>query len=205
MATQVRFPADWLDPHAGDAATDLDLAVLLVNSYDALADPSDRLHDLRWWRGALRQVGHAAVADALHNDDLEALRALRDELRRAFEATDVTDAAAALNPLMRRAGAVPVLVADPGSSTAARISYDASAGGLRALQIRLPVAVAERISARGVSSLGACAADPCHCVFVDRTRASIRRYCCGWCNDRAAARAYRRRMLARSVSDLHPS
>jgi predicted RNA-binding Zn ribbon-like protein len=193
MATEVRFPADWLDPHVGDVATDLDLAVLLVNSYDALDDPADRLQDLHWLTQVLRRVGHVAIAEALAAGDIPALRELRVGLRAAFEAADLPTAARVLNPMLAESGGELALVTDPGSPSSARLVTGAGALGLRALQIRLPVAVAERIASRGVSSLGACHADPCHCVFVDRTRAGIRRYCCGWCNDRAAARAYRRR------------
>jgi predicted RNA-binding Zn ribbon-like protein len=193
MADEAQFPVDWLDPHAGTTATDLDLAVLLVNTYDALADPPDRLHDLGWLREVLRQVGHAVIADALVADDLAVLVDLRSRLRAAFEATDVSAASRALNPLLVDAGAVPTLVADPASPSAARLAAGVGAEGLQALRVRLPVAVAERIAARGVSSLGECDADPCRCVYVDRTRGGNRRYCCGWCNDRVAARAYRRR------------
>ena len=95
--------------------------------------------------------------------------------------------------MMADAGAVPALVADLVAPSAARLVTGVGAEGLEALRIRLPVALAQRIATRGVESLGACHADPCRCVFVDRTRAGTRRYCCGWCNDRAAARAYRRR------------
>jgi predicted RNA-binding Zn ribbon-like protein len=193
MASEVRFPPDWLDPHAASVATDLDLAVLLVNSYDALAQPPDRLHDLAWLTGVLARVGHRPIADALAPDDLAALLELRSGLRAAFEAAEVAAAARVLNPMMAAADAVPALVSDLGSPSTARLATGEGAEGLEALRIRLPVAVAQRIAARGVSSLGACHADPCHCVFVDRTRAGTRRYCCGWCNDRAAARAYRRR------------
>jgi predicted RNA-binding Zn ribbon-like protein len=191
--TEVQFPVDWLDPHAGDVATDLDLAVLLVNSFDALANPPDRLHDLDWWSGALVRVGHADLADVLRDDDLESLRSLREDLREAFRATTVQQAADALNPLLAAAGAVPLLAVAADRPTGAGLRYESGAAGLAALRVRLPVAVVERIVSRGVRSLGTCAADPCSCVFVDRTRAVTRRYCCGWCNDRAAARAYRRR------------
>ena len=36
---------------------------------------------------------------------------------------------------------------------------------------------------------GVCHAGPCRCVYADR-RARSSRYCCGQCNDRAAAAAY---------------
>ena len=188
-----RFPADWLDPHAGGTATDLDLAVLLVNSYDALADPPDRLLDLHWLGGVLRRVGHGQVADALRDDDLSALAELRAGLQAAFEATDVAGAAAVVNPLLATAGATLALVSDRTSTSGARLEAGTGVSGLQALQARLPWAVARRIADRGVASVGSCHADPCRCVFVDRTRGGTRRYCCRWCNDRSAARAYRRR------------
>jgi predicted RNA-binding Zn ribbon-like protein len=195
MCDEVRFPDDWLDPRAGSTATDLDLAVLLVNSYDTLEDPPERLHDLGWLQGALRQVGHRDVGNALGPEDLPALHDLRSGLRTAFEVSDLDAAVRVLNPMMREAGAVPALVTDPASPSAVRLVTGAEARGLQALQIRLPVALAQRIAASGVASLGACHADPCRCVFVDRTRARTRKYCCGWCNDRAASRAYRQRQV----------
>ena len=49
------------------------------------------------------------------------------------------------------------------------------------------------VADHGLSGCGICGSDPCRCVFVDRTRAGTRKYCCDYCNDRLAARAYRRR------------
>ena len=65
--------------------------------------------------------------------------------------------------------------------------------GLAALEARLPAAVAAFVAEHGTKRLGVCGSDPCRCVFVDRTRAGTRKYCCSYCNDRFAARAYRRR------------
>jgi len=45
----------------------------------------------------------------------------------------------------------------------------------------------------GTGRLGVCGSDPWRCVFVDRTRAGTRKYCCPYRNDRFAARSYRRR------------
>jgi predicted RNA-binding Zn ribbon-like protein len=64
--------------------------------------------------------------------------------------------------------------------------------GLPALAARLPAALAAHVARHGLTRLGSCAAHPCACVYVDRTRAGRRRYCCDLCNDRAAA-AYRNR------------
>jgi predicted RNA-binding Zn ribbon-like protein len=185
------FPPDWVQSGDRRVATDLDLVVLLVNSYDLLDDPPDRLHDLRWFSGALRAVGHGTLADALTKSDLRALRLLRDRLREVFEAADMTAVAEVLNPLLPRSRAVPLLVPDGTGGASLAVAPDRT--GISALQARLPAALAAFVAASGAQRLGTCAGDPCTCAFVDRTRAGTRRYCCSICNDRTAARSYRAR------------
>jgi len=188
------FPPDWLQPADGTPATDLDLVVLLVNSLDLLDDPPDRLHDLTWFGSALRAVGHGAVSEALSARDLPPLRRLRTQLRQVFEVGDPGAAAAVLNPLLTSSRAVSLLV--PDESGAMSLAVAPERRGLAALQARLPAALAAFVATRGPQRLGTCAADPCSCAFVDRTRAATRRFCCSFCNDRAAARKYRARRRA---------
>jgi predicted RNA-binding Zn ribbon-like protein len=184
------FPDDWLaDPSA--PASDVELALLLVNSHDLLEDPPDRLSDLRWLTHVLRHAGHAAVADALAPRDLPRLRRLRDALRVVFEASDDAVAAEVLNPLLQRARAVPLLVA--GDSGGVELVIGTGLTGVAAMEARLPAALAAFVAEHGVRRLGVCGSDPCRCVYVDRTRAGTRKYCCSYCNDRRAAREYRRR------------
>lgn len=185
----VSFPLDWLERGLERPAGDLDLAVLLVNSHDLLETPADRLGDLGWFTGALRWAGHADLADALTEADLPGLRALRAVLRSAFEARDVDEASAVLNPQLVRQRAVHLLAGG-------RYVVAPDRTGLAALAARLPAAVAEHVAEHGVGRLGICASDPCRCAFVDRSRAGTRRHCCTVCNDRHAARAYRRRRRA---------
>jgi predicted RNA-binding Zn ribbon-like protein len=195
MAEATRlFPAGWLRAAGGAPADDLELAVLLVNSYDELADPPDRLTTIDWYAAVLRAVGHAEHAAALGPGDLGILRALRCGLRAAFTAATAEAAAQALNPLLLTAAAVPVLVLEPDGRT--RLGVAPGVTGLPALAARLPTALAGHIARHGLTRLGWCAAHPCACVYVDRTRAGNRRYCCDLCNDRAAAAAYRNRHSA---------
>ena len=107
------FPPGWLRTAGSEPADDLELAVLLVNSYDELADPPDRLATLDWYAAVLRAVGHPEHANALGPGDLGVLRALRGGLRAAFTAATPEAAALALNPLLLTAAAVPVLVPGP--------------------------------------------------------------------------------------------
>ena len=57
------------------AVTDLDLAVLLLNSVDLLEEPADRMaDDLGWWRRALARNGLDELAAAQRDDDLPMLQ-----------------------------------------------------------------------------------------------------------------------------------
>lgn len=186
-STPARFPADWLERAGESPASDLDLAVLLVNTHDTLEDPPDRLTDLDWLVSAFDRVGHGDLADQLTRRDLPRLRRLREVLRSAFEASSTDEVAAVLNPELTRAKAVPLL------SPEGELTVGLGLTGYAALAARLPSAVARQVADRGPQRLGICTSDPCQCAFVDRTRAGTKRYCCSWCNDRHAARVYRRR------------
>ena len=78
-------PPEWLSGRGEGPASDLDLAVVLLNSLDLLEEPADRLHDLAWWRDALRQLGHPRLAAAQRRADLPRLRDLRETLRAVFD------------------------------------------------------------------------------------------------------------------------
>jgi predicted RNA-binding Zn ribbon-like protein len=184
------FPVGWThDP--GGPADDLDVAVLLVNTQDILANPQDRLVKVDWFVTALLMTGRTEDADAIGEEDAAALRTLRQGLRATFLARTVEEAAGVLNPMLLRYSAVPQLV--PGAWGGAGLVVAPGAAGLAALEARLPAALAAHVARHGTGRLGTCFAVPCDCVYVDRTRAGNRRYCCDQCNDRAASAAYRRR------------
>jgi predicted RNA-binding Zn ribbon-like protein len=183
------YPQDWLvDPAS---ASDVELALLLVNSHDLLEDPPDRLVDLGWLTHVFTRVGHGDLAGELTARDLPRLRRLRAALRTVFESDDEATAAAVLNPMLEEARAVPLMDVDQAGESVLRVG--AGLRGVAALEARLPAAVATYVVEHGTGRLGVCGSDPCRCVFVDRTRAGTRKYCCSYCNDRFAARAYRRR------------
>ncbi len=94
---QAGFPGDWI-AEPGERASDVELALLLVNSHDLLEDPPDRLVDLGWLTHVFARVGHADLAGELSPRDLPRLRRLRDALRTVFETDDATTAAARAQP-----------------------------------------------------------------------------------------------------------
>lgn len=169
---------------------DLDLAVELVNTVYALADPPDRLTDVEHFRAILRGGGHGPLAEQLVESDLLRLRTFREQLRTVFHAEDPTEAATLVNAMLQDASAVPQLAV--GDNHRLGLSWGAAEHGARALIARLTGAVCEHLTEHGIHRLGVCAAAPCECVFVDRTRPGTRKYCCDACNDRVAAAHYRR-------------
>jgi predicted RNA-binding Zn ribbon-like protein len=173
-----------------DTDRDLDLAVELVNTHWVLASPPDRLTDIAVYQRILRDVGEDALAGQLSGEDLAELRALRDQLKPVFAASTIGAAVGVLDPMLRAAVVPARLAPDDGTAR-----WDPAAGqqGMTALRTRLLAALAAHLVRHGTARLGACQADPCRCVYVDRSRARTRRYCCDQCNDRAAAAAYRRR------------
>ncbi|MEP7022913.1 MAG: CGNR zinc finger domain-containing protein [Actinomycetota bacterium] len=187
------YIGDWLGRQGSEPASDLDLAVLLINSLDLLEDPPDRLTDLTWFREVTAAVGRDDISSALSAGDLAGMRQLRESLQAVFAAASPGEAAAVLNPMLRDAPAVPQLVVTGGS---ARLQVAPGERGLAALTARLPAALADHVAQQGTGRLGTCAALPCQCAYIDRTRAQTRRFCCTACNDRAAARLYRQRKRA---------
>jgi predicted RNA-binding Zn ribbon-like protein len=169
---------------------DLDLAVELINTGYVRPDLPDRLTDVAVYRDILRGAGAGGLARQLLPDDLDALRALRGDLAPVFAAATVENAVKLLDPMLRDAAVPTRLTAIRG---AASWSWGTDQRGIDALRARLLTSLAAHVVRHGVSRLGVCQASPCPRVFVDRSRARTRRFCCDRCNDRAAALAYRQR------------
>ena len=174
---------------------DLDLVVELINTVWVLADPPDSLTDTSVYRDILIGAGESQLADDLATSDLGRLRALRERLRAVFHAHTAQEAAALVNTLLQENAVTPQLVA--GQEGDISLAWGAGRRGYDALAARLPAALAihlaTHLATHRLTRLGICAAPPCTCVFVDRTRPGTRKYCCDQCNDRAAAAAYYQR------------
>jgi predicted RNA-binding Zn ribbon-like protein len=172
------------------------LAVALVNTWDALDGPPEHLDDVGTLRLILRAFGLDRLAAAATPEDLAPIRAMRDRLRRAFEAADDRVAVEELNRLAGEAEAIPQLERENGGWV---FRYGTGGNSLvEELAGRTSVALLGVIEARGWTRFGLCAASPCCCVFVDRSRNRSRRYCCDLCADRATQAAARRRRKARA-------
>jgi predicted RNA-binding Zn ribbon-like protein len=180
-----------------DEKDSIGLAVGLVNTWDVLNDPPELLRDIERLRVLLRWFELDEAARKASQRDLASVRAVRDRLRRAFEADREEGAVAELNAIAREAGAVPQLEPRNGGwgfrYGAARRTLAHDIGG------RAAVALLGVIESGGWNRFGLCAAAPCCCVYVDRSRNRSRRYCCELCADRATQAAARRRRRERTA------
>jgi predicted RNA-binding Zn ribbon-like protein len=177
-----------------DRASDLDVVVSLLNTYDAYDAAPERLTSVESLKRLFAKIGWTDVATSrLAQRDVVAVKKLREQVRAIFAGAADGDAAAAAlacNALLARVR--PVLALQVDADRSALGVADAGSDAVRRLEERVAVAVAVGLATPGVR-LGLCDAHPCRCAYVDRSRARSRRFCCELCADRFAAAAYRRR------------
>src|SRR5262249_60568832 len=75
---------------------ELSLAVELVNTVSVLRNPQDFLIDLDHLRRFFRYLGAPAAAEAAAEDDLQAVRELRDRITEVMDCQDQTKAGSLL-------------------------------------------------------------------------------------------------------------
>ena len=172
-----------------DTATALATAAALVNT----ASEGDLLDTPEALAAFLDEHDVSGRRDGTP-DELAAVRALRDELRRAWSAGDAETLVGQVNDLLRRTDARPQLVRHDGwdwhlHATAPDAPLAQRLGAEAAL------ALADVVRGEDLHRLRSCAADGCRSVLVDLSRNSSRRFCDTGCANRthvAALRARRR-------------
>jgi predicted RNA-binding Zn ribbon-like protein len=177
----------------------LALAIAFVNTYDLLESPPDRLTPTNAATIA-RRHGFAGLAEQLAragDPTLDRLRTLRERLYQVFAAREPAAQVDALNEALDSASVRPRVGLDESGAVRLRaVRRDGGADPVGELAALVTDAMAYAMSVGGPGRFGTCAADPCRCVYVDRTRAGRQRFCCELCNDRMAAAAYRSRRAA---------
>ena len=166
-------------------------ALRLLNTWDELEPDPECLRDVDFVRRFLSRQGFDDAARVADATDVEWLRELRGRLTGAWDAADEETAVEELNMILAGASAQPWLERSEGRS---EFRYDRTGVPVRGFGDALATrALLEEIAAGRWSRFGRCDAGPCRCVFIDRTRSGVRRYCCRLCADRAAHQAFRRR------------
>jgi predicted RNA-binding Zn ribbon-like protein len=153
------------------------LAADLVNTRPRPADPEEKLDAV-----VALLAAHGIEGEA----DLGELRRVRAVLLHAFEARDMEDLAAALNPLLALAPAPRLM---PGWSVRAPLEELAVAERVAVLAAS---ELASLAAAHGLDRLGFCGADDCQRVFADASARGSRRYCSRTCSTRTNVRRYRK-------------
>lgn len=131
-----------------------------------------------------------------NREELEAVRALRPQLRRIWY-EDEDGAVAIVNRLLREASALPQLVrhdvwpyhlhaTSPEQPLADRMAVEAA------------MAFVDVIRMGELDRLRVCSADDCESVYVDLSKNRSRRFCDTKCLNRANVAAYRARQRART-------
>lgn len=176
----------------------VNLAVELVNSFgwtsgtEHLAGLDDLSELLTEHAGAWRDdLPHAG------GDDLEAVRRLRDRLRRVFDAPDADSAATEINRLLSDHRAVPSLSVHGQSP---HLHFESEQGSLTDwLAVVTAMGLATVIADHGFERLGICRSEDCRDVYVDTSRNRSRRHCSDKCRVRENVAAHRQRL--REVSE----
>jgi predicted RNA-binding Zn ribbon-like protein len=161
-----------------------ELAVRLVNTaYRAPGDP-DPLGATSDFRALVSD--RPKLAAAVTAFDLEALRALRDELGELFAAAATGRDTAAmdyLNALLARSAVQPELVTHDDQPWHVHLAEHGSAADRYAAGA--VVGLALTVSQYGLARLGICSIASCQRVFIDASSNRSRRYCPEHCATRA--------------------
>ncbi len=171
---------------AHDTAAALLLAADLVNSADLSGVPALETFLDRHLVEPRRPATPA---------DLDAVLALRPQLRAVWQVTDPEAAAGLINDLLCEAGARPRLV-DHGGGWGWHLHVTGHDAALRdRIAAQAAFAVADLVRLREADRLRRCEAPDCEAVFVDLSKNRSRRYCdTGNCGNRQHVAAYRERL-----------
>jgi predicted RNA-binding Zn ribbon-like protein len=171
---------------AHDTELALGAAAALVNT-DGDVDELDDVAALdrfvvRWrWTGSRRS----------DLEELEAVRALRPRLRRLWH-TDEDGVVAAVNTMLRDAGALPQLVAHDGWGYHLHATPPDAPLADRML-VEAAMAIVDVVRSGELARLRVCGAPDCEDVVVDLSKNQSRRYCSTGCSNRVNTAAFRAR------------
>ena len=166
-------------------------ALALLNTWDELEPDSELLRIEGFLGRFLTRHGLTDAASVASDADIASLQSLRDRLAHAWDAENEETAVAELNAILAEASAQPWLAR---TDDGAQFRYDRPGAPIRTFADALAArGLLEEIADGRWPRFGRCDAGPCRCVFIDRTRSGVRRYCCRLCADRAAHQAFRRR------------
>lgn len=167
----------------------LELAEALVNSFDRTLDEPEHLGTLDDVRERLLR-GTPLEGLCLRGADLDALRQLRPELRRIFQAESPQHLRDELN---RQLSAFPFQVELRHGERDEIVVRPAATAAVEQLHAACLLGLAWGQEQYGFGRFRTCAATSCEDVFVDTSKGGGRRFCGPRCASRTHVRAYRNR------------
>ena len=180
----------WFSPADG-----LTFAVRLLNSWDEYDADPEQLTGVPMVSRFLQRHGLRDASSLADETDLSALRSLRTRLTAAWDAETDARAVELLNRILADAPVPPRLAAGPGCGWELRYDRPGEPASRWAPALAA-TGLLEEIRDHGRLRLGRCAAAPCRCPYVDRSRNRSRRFCCSLCADRFNQAAVRARRVA---------
>lgn len=175
-----------------DTEVALQLAAALVNT---ALDGREHLTDEAALDRFLREQQMSGVT-RIDADDVTAVRRLRAELDRVWDAAAEDDIVDVVNSLFADAGAMPRLTRHDGWDWHLHLTTD-DAPIVERLGTEAAMGLADLVRAKDLDRLKRCDAQDCDAVLVDLSRNRSRRYCdTGNCGNRQHVAAYRARKAA---------
>jgi predicted RNA-binding Zn ribbon-like protein len=170
-----------------DTERSLNIAAALVNTEQADADELEDLAALE------RFVTTWGLTGMRHGDstELDQVRALRPRLRALWHA-DEDGVVAAVNGMLREAGALPQLVTHDGFGYHLHAT-PADVPLADRMMAEAAMAVADVVRSGELERLRVCDAPDCDDVVVDVSKNRSRRYCGAGCSNRVNVAAFRAR------------
>lgn len=176
---------------AHDTEVALVAAAALVNTRAGEEDRLTAVADLDAFVAEWSVTGSRAEGPG-REDELAAIRGLRDELAGLWTTGDADVVATAVNRLLVEGGAMPQLVRHDGWDWHLHATSPEQPLGTR-MAVEAAMALLDVVRAGELDRLKRCDADDCDDLHVDLSRNRSRRYCSTRCGNRADAAAYRAR------------
>jgi predicted RNA-binding Zn ribbon-like protein len=177
-------------------AYDVRLAVMvedLINTYDLFLDEPEHLQTPADLDGFLKQHGQPVEVRPTQ-DDLDAVRSLREALRAIWNAPETSASRDQLNRLL---GTAPVMLHldhdENAEGVALHADPDRSASIVEQLAVTCAVSIVGVMQHYGADRMRACESSPCQDVFIDTSRNKSRRFCSERCANRYNVAAFRER------------
>ncbi|HRF93709.1 MAG TPA: CGNR zinc finger domain-containing protein [Aggregatilineales bacterium] len=170
----------------------IQLAEDLINTYDTFLDNPEHLYNTEQLSVFLR--AHHIIED-VDETLLDAVKGLRNQLRNAWTAHDISSALAILNLLLSNAPITPHLVINEHDKNTCQMIYtiEATAPLIQRLTCETALGISEALQQYGLNKMRACMAEPCRDVFIDTSRNGSRRFCSDRCANRYNVQAFRAR------------